>query len=321
MKKFFVLTGMCLMSLVVFPQAKKPTLMVVPADVYCFNHNYKTEFTTPMGNQEVVDYTKAMRSDNQLRMVITKMGQIMAARDFPLKDLEQTLKSIEQTSAETMLLSSTSSGAGIYETPIDILKRTASADIILDLDFEIKRQGPEQYIVFNLRGLDAYTNKQVAGVAGSGAPSYSANADILLEEAVLSHMDNFVGQLMDHFNDMFENGREMTLTVKVWDNADLYLEDEFDYAGESDELGIFIEDWMADNSVNGRFSTEIATESQMKFTQVRMPMFYERSGRQRAMDARRFGTDLRQFLQDNFQIESKVYTRGLGEVWVILGEK
>lgn len=309
-------------ALVGFSQAKKPTLMVVPSDVYCFGHNYKSTFTTPMGDQEVVDYKKAMQNDSQLRLVITKMGQIMAAREFPLKDLEQTLKSIDQSSAESMMLSSTASGAGIYETPIDILKKTASADIILDLDFEIKRQGPQQYITFNLRGLDAYTNKQIAGVAGAGAPSANASADLLLEEAVLSHMDDFNGQLMTHFNDMFENGREITLSVKVWDNADFNIESEYDFNGETDELGIFIEDWMADNCVQGRFSTDIATESQMKFTQARIPLFYERSGRQRAMDARRFGSNLSDMLKASpFFIECKVYTRGLGEVWVILGEK
>lgn len=310
------------LSLSAFGQAKKPTLMVIPSDVYCFGHDFKSTFSTPMGDKEVVDYKKAMQNDSQLRLVITKMGQIMSARNFPLKDLEQTLKSIEQSSAELMVLSSNSSGASVYETPIDMLKKTANADIILDLDFEIKRQGPQQYITFNLRGLDAYTNKQIAGVTGAGKPSANASAVLLLEEAVLSHMDDFNGQLMNHFDDMFEKGREVTLTVRVWENADFYIEDEFDYNGETDELGIFIEDWMYDNCVEGRFSTDIASESQMKFTQVRIPMFYERNGRERAMDARRFGSNLRSFLRaEPFMIDCKVYTRGLGEVWVILGEK
>src|ERR1035437_5483288 len=113
-------------------------------------------------SQTLPDYKKALQTDPDLRLVITKMGQIMADRGFPLKDLEQEMKNIEQEGAEMAMLTS-KSGAGIVESPIDRLKRTAKADIILDLDFTIKKSGPQMYISFNLKGLDAYSAKQVAG--------------------------------------------------------------------------------------------------------------------------------------------------------------
>lgn len=305
-----------------YGQAKKPTLMVVPSDNYCFERGFVTTFDVQGATMKYPDYRAALQNDDQLRMVITKLGTLMAERGFPLQDLEQVLKGLSTAQAEEMLISSRTTGAGIYESPVDKVKRTANADIILDVDFNVKRQGPQQYIVFNLRGLDSYTNKQIAGAAGTGKPSMAASADLLIEEAVLSYMDKFNGQLMAFFEEMFEKGREVTINVLMWEDAMLDFQDEYDFQGVYDELGFHLEDWFAENTVEGRFSTSTATATRMSFTQVRIPLYFERRGRQQAMDTRRYVSQLRSFLRDEpFNIESKIYQRGLGEAWLILGSK
>ena len=302
-----------------FGQAKKPVLMVVPSDQYCISRGYKMVFQNQGMTQTLPDYKAALQSDPDVRLVITKMGQIMADRGFPLKDLEQELKNLEQERAESSMLTSSSSGSEMAESPIDALKRVAKADIILDLDFDIKRQGPQKYIVFNLKGLDAYTAKQVTGVAGAGNPSSAASPELLLEEAVLSHMDNFNAGLMRHFDDMFANGREVKVMVKVWANWGQNLESEF--GPDSKELSEIIEDWFFDNCVQGRFNLSDASENFMKFEQVRIPMMRtDERGRERAVDTRSFVSDLRKYLNE-LGVPSKLYLRGLGEAWLILGEK
>jgi len=293
--------------------------MVVPSDQYCISRGYKMVFQNQGMTQTLPDYKTAMQSDPDLRLVITKMGQIMADRGFPLKDLEQELKNLEQERAESSMLTSSSSGSEMAESPIDALKRVAKADIILDLDFDIKRQGPQKYIVFNLRGLDAYTAKQVAGVAGAGNPSAAASPELLLEEAVLSHMDNFNAGLQRHFDDMFANGREVKVMIRVWANWGQNLESEF--GPESKELSEIIDDWFFDNCVQGRFNLSDASENFMRFEQVRIPMMRtDERGRERAVDTRSFVSDLRKYLS-GMGITSKLYLRGLGEAWLILGEK
>lgn len=305
----------------VFGQAKKPTIMVVPSERYCIANGYSMTFDN-QGTQTVLpDYKKALQNDSDLRLAISKMSGIMSDREFPLKDLEQELRNIANESAESSLIMG-SAGGSVVESPIDVLKRTAKADIIMDLDFTVERQGPKKHIKFILNGLDAYTSKNIASSSGAGEPSSAASVDLLIEEAVLSHMDEFCGRLQAHFDDMFNNGREVKIMVKLFDGADVNLNDEFDYNGTTDELNIFIEDWMADNTVNGRFSISDATENFQRYEQVRIPMFYERNGRQRAMDTRTFVNNLKKFLSEApFNLESKVYMRGLGEAWLIIGEK
>ncbi len=322
MKKAILSIVLCVATLVSWGQAKKPIIMVVPSDIFCVSHGY-TETVNVNGKDEVFpDYKKAMQSSDEMRMVIIKMGAIMTERGFPLKDLEQTLKSISTQSAEISMLTSKSSSAAIKETPIDVLKRTAKADIIMDIDFNIKRQGPNNYITFALKGLDAYSNKQVAAAAGTGKPSSAATADILLEEAVLSHMDGFNGQLTNFFDDMFKNGREVAISLRVWDNAGVDFEQDFDYKGTNDQLSFHIENWFTENTVSGRFSTIDATATMMRFEQVRIPMMFTLNGREVAMDTRRYISNLSKFLAGPpFNLDNKIYQRGLGEAWLIIGEK
>lgn len=318
-----ILSVIFILSLIVnsFGQAKKPTIMVVPSDRLCISKGYSQTFDNQGTQETLPDYKKALQNDGDLRLVISKMSGIMADRGFPLKDLEQELKNLAQEAAESNMMTSSSSGSAISESPIDILKRTAKADIIMDLDFEIKRQGPSKYIVFTLNGLDAYTSKNVASASGSGEPNSAATPEILLEEAVLSYMDEFNGRLMTHFQDMFDNGREVKVMIKTFANAGITLEDEYDVNGNTDMLSMHIEDWMADNTKGGRFNLSDGTANFMRFEQVRIAMEIERNGKMRAQDTRMFVNELSKYLRTNCQIESKVYLRGLGEAWLIVGEK
>lgn len=322
MKRLFSVVFFSALSIALFGQAKKPTIMVVPSDQYCISRGYKLEFESMGAKQTLPDYKAAMQNDADLRLVITKMGQIMADRGFPLKDLEMELKNLEREAAEAAMIMSSSSGSEMAESPVDALKRTAKSDIIMDLSFEVKRQGPSRYISFNLRGLDAYTSKQVSGVAGAGDPSTAATPELLLEEAVLSHMDGFNAGLQSHFEDMFAKGREVRVNIRRFASWFDNLETYYDYNGEELELLEHIENWFYDNTVEGRFSLSDASDNQMRFEQVRIPMMETDSkGRERAVDTRRWVSELSRHLRQNFNIDSKVYMRGLGEAWLIVGEK
>lgn len=325
MKKFILSLLFVVVSISLMAQAKKPTIMVIPSDAYCSRHGYTTEWVDENGNKNIVsDIANIFKQDDieDLRLVISELSQIMAERGFPLKDLEQTLKSIQQETIEMNLLESSSSGAYVTESMLDKVKRTAKADIIIDLDYTAMQKGPQRYISYNMRGLDAYTNKVIAANSGVGNPSTTAPINLLLEEAVLNYMDSFCAQLMSHFEDMANNGREIVMKFRVWDNSDVNFETEFDFEDDYLELTDIISYWMEDNTVNHAPTRTNATENYLVFEQVRIPLYRERNGRQSALDARGFANGIRSYLKkEPFMIESKIYERGLGEVWIIIGEK
>lgn len=299
-----------------FGQAKKPTIMVVPSDNWCLENNFTQTFDNQGTPKVVPDYRAALQKSTDLLLVISKINEMMAERGFPLKNLESCLKTLENQSAEDAMLTS-KTGAAVAESPIDALKKVAKADIWMQLTYKINQFGPKKSLTFILQGLDAYTDKQVASANGTGAQSFTPEVAILLEEAVLSHIDNFNSQLQMHFDDLFANGREVTVRIKVWDDAGIDLEEEF---GDK-ELGQIIEDWMADNTVNGRYNTTDATENMMYFEQVRIPLQVEEDGKVRQVDARRWLGNLRKYLKSNFEIESKLMTQGLGQAQLVIGGK
>lgn len=295
-------------------QAKKPTLMVVPSDLWCKEYGYLTEFNNQGTKVLIPDYKKALQEDANLILVISKINELMADRGFPLKNLESILKSLENQSAEDALLMS-SEGAEINENPIDKLKKVAKADIIIQMTYTIQSVGPKNTVTFNLQGIDSYTNKQIAGSSGTGAPSFTAEIPVLLAEAVVANIDLYNVQLQNHFDDMFENGREVILRVLTWNNWAHNLESE-DFGG--DMLSNIIENWVHENTVKNRFSTLDATENMIVFEQVRIPLFNEKG---QATDTRRWAFNLKKYLMDKFQIESKLMMKGLGQAQLVLGDK
>jgi len=302
-----------IMSVPVFSQAKKPTIMVVPSDNWCVKNNFVTVYDNMGSTMKIPDYRKALQESTELLNVISKINEMMTERGFPLKNLESAMKSMQNQSAEDAMLSS-KSGADINETPIDKLKKVAKADIIMQLTWSVNQNGPRRSITFNLQGLDAYTDKQIAGASGTGQPSFSAELPVLLEEAVLAHIDNFNSQLQKHFDDLFANGREVSLRITTFSSFSGDLESEF--GGK--ELSEIIENWVSDNTVKNRFSLSDATETTMLFEQVRIPLY---DANNRPVDTRGWARDLQKMLAERYRITAKLMTRGLGQAQLVIGEK
>lgn len=316
MKKIFLSLMLLLAAASAFSQAKKPTLMVVPSDVWCNKNGFVQTFDNQGISETVPDYKAALSNNMDLVAVTTKIGSLMADRGFPLKDMAQTMKSISSLSTEDRLIQSKTSGASMTESPLDRFRRTAKADIFLEVTWNVTTTGPKKQVTYMLAGKDAYSGKQVAGAEGTGAPSFAADLPLLLEEAVQDHMEAFCAQLQSHFEDMMQNGRECVLDVRVWDNGSgIDLESEYD----GQELIDVIDNWLADNTVQHRFNKSDATENFALYEQVRIPL-YKPNGQAMDMDA--FARSLRSYLsKPPYSIPCKVINRGLGRALLVIGEK
>ena len=294
-----------------FAQAKKPTIMIVPSDVWCNTNGYMMEYNNQGTKVKIPNYKKVFQENMDIKTVISKINTLMAERGFPLKDMESAIKTLEAESAENAMASK----SGIAESPMDKLKKVAKADIIIQLTWETKQVGPKTSVNFILQGIDSYTDKQIAAAQGTGAPSFSAEIPVLLEEAVLAHVDNFNAQLQKHFDDMFENGREIIVRIKKYNAWPGNLEKQYD----GQDLSTIIEDWVSQNTVKGRFNTSDATENMMLFEQVRIPLY---DSKNKAIDARGFLKGLQEYLRNApYSIPNKLTMKGLGQAVITLGEK
>ena len=316
MRRCIFSLALALVALVASAQIKKPELMVIPSDVWCINNGYYTEVENLGTIVKVPNYKQALQENMGLKLAIAKLNDLMAERGFPLKSMEQELKNLEQRRMEDNLTTS-KAGNDLAESPLDEVARTAKCDIILELSWDVKDMGPKHSLSYILEGRDAYTSKSIGAASGTGAPSFTADVDVLLEEAIVANMDNFNNRLQAHFEEMQTIGREISLDIKVFANneAGIDLETEFG----DDELIDVINNWLQLNTVQGRFSMPYASENVANFTQVRIPVYDERG---RAIDANGFAKNLAKVLKkEPYNIPSKVMVKGLGRAVIILGEK
>lgn len=285
-KHILAVAALSLMPLTLLAQAKKPTLMVVPADAWCSEHGY-----TRADDPTKADYAKALQNDTELLNVISKIGELMADRGFPLKDMAQALRSGDED-----------------------LQRV-QADILMELSWKINKIGPKQSVTYTLRGLDAYTTKQVAAASGTGKPSIACEVPVLLQEAVLEQMDGFQAQLQQHFDDLLTNGREVTVGVFIDPKSQSVLQLDSDI--DDEQLSDIIEDWMQENTVSRRFSLSDVQDHSMLFEQVRIPLYDDND---MPMDTRHFVSKLHRHLNQR-GLKSKVVTKGLGRADLIINIK
>jgi len=309
---FLFFVGFCLNT--VFGQAKKPTLMILPSDNWCNQRYFMTEYDNQGTKVKIPDYKLAFQEDIELGQVISKISSLLTDEGFPLKNAEQELKTIEARRAEDNMTMSRTSGSSISESPLDMLKKTAKADILIQIWWKVNKTDKGKSVSFTLDAYDSYTSKLIASSTGTGNPLDDI-VPVLLLEAVSQNINPFLTQLQNYFNDMFENGREIILTVKRWDSWDYYLDDEIN----GKEITDYINDWMKSNSVKGRYNMSDATENFIRFEQVRIPIYDKNN---QPMDARDFANELRKYLRSEpFNFDIKLMTRGLGEAIIILGEK
>ena len=315
-KCLFTVCGIILAINCMMGQAKKPTIMVLPSDAWCNTNGYVMTYDDMGVSKTVSDYAAALSNDMELKLVIAKINELMADRGFPLKDLEATMASITRQQAEEMAIVSKTSGSQVAESLLDRVRRVAKADIIIEIGWTVTHQGPRNTLNYIMRGLDSYSNKQIAGSTGASTPSIAAETVVLLEEAILSRIDEFNNRLQGHFDDMFANGREVALDLRVFDNGS-GIDFESEYDGY--ELCEIIDEWMDANTVSGRYSKLDGTETRISYEQVRIPLFKENGA---AMDTESWARQLRSFLRKApYELPVKVVPNGLGRCTLIVGEK
>lgn len=290
-------------------QAKKPTIMILPSDNWC-SARYFTKTYDNQGQKEYhSDYRRAFLEDNELGAVISKIGELLTERGYSLKDAEQAAKSLETTLAENDVTFSRTSNAGLAMSPLDILKQRVKSDILIQINWNVKKES----ITFTIEAFDTYTDKRIATATETNARGKDL-IPIQIENAIKKHIKKFDEQMDRYYQNMQINGREIAVSVQVWDNSDVNLETVY----EGDELIWHIQEWMSQNTVKSQFNLSDATDNFARFEQVKIPLIK----RNMALDARGFVRELQKHLQQQpYNITSKIIMQGLGKATLIIGEK
>lgn len=308
--------GLCSMVCAQQQSMKKPKIMVVPEEAFCINAGI---FKLNHQGDKIADYKKAMQNDDILD-VINSFENIMAAYEFPLTNLQQSLDALNEESALDNVLTSKDDGY-IVEDDLDLLSRTAGADILVKVAPRISKYGPERKLELRVSAIDCASKKALRAF-GPITKTSAGVTSMLLKAAVSDNIEQFVTGLSQYFDDIKTRGREGSIIIKITDTCPLNLESTVTLDGQEGELADLIEYWLSENAVNGAYTGSKSSRYSMHFDQVRFPLSGKAAfGKTKALTMEDFvKTGLVQLL-GNYNISVSTHAVGIGKVYLTLGSK
>ncbi len=294
---------------------QQPMVMIIPDDNWCVRNGYVLDSTS------IPDYNKALGDEN-MSMMITAMGGIMADRGYNLTDLAAVLEDLKNEKAldETHL----SKGDGqVAESELDQVLRKSQADIIVKLGCQEERMGPRAYLKFEVKSVDAASLKQIGGEVGNSAAS-GVPIPTLLKECANGFMDHFCANISRNLDDIEAHGREGSATFVIADDCPIRsFESEVEFQGEHGEFAELIDYWLNENTVNGQFTQTIKTRNKLSYKQVRFPHYgkaksgFGKLGKPRALTMQDFIKAISDVLPAGVSMSTTPI--GQGKVHVVFG--
>jgi hypothetical protein len=290
-------------------QTQKPTMLVLPSDQLMQRFGcIRTEVS--LGKQlQVRDYNSYLLTDPDAKFIIASIQSAFIEFGYPLNDLEQTLKSIND---QEML----DEVSGIKKDSKTILLTNARPDIILELDYDMttdrSSRDYSKSLTYTLRAIDAFSNKVVATIQAAGVKNANGNTASMMGEAIQKNSKDFTKQINNHFDDLIANGRDITMRVMIDANESFTMSDESIYG---DTYADFILDYMKVNTMMGTYNLQRNTDTEMYFANVRIKTLNDNGTQYSAYD---FARELSKALNKECGVKSKNVTQGLGDAMIII---
>lgn len=286
-------------------QQQKAAMLVIPSDQLLQQFGKLKQQEALGKTLQVRDYNGYLLTDQDSKFIISTIQSAFIQMGYPLNDLEQTLKSINEQEMLDAI-------DGIQKDAKTILLTTAKPDIILELDYNIvtdrSSRDFKKSLTYTLRAIDAFSNKVVATIQQTNfeGNSKTATPATLMESALAKDTKGFTQQINNHFNTIIETGRDITLRVTIDNGVNLTMSDE---CLDGDTYSDFIIDWVKVNTLLGAYNMNRNTETEMYFTNVKIKTLNDNGTQYSAYD---FARELSKALNKGCGIKSRNTTQGLG---------
>jgi len=287
-----------------------PTIMVFPSDGMLERIGYLKSIENEGTTSYQRNYQQAFIKDPDLKFVITSIEGEFSKAGFPMENMEQQLKQIDNTNAMDEM-------TDVDRDARAELLNTARPDYIIELDYDLindpKSRNLNKSLNYTLKCLDVYTNKTIATSSRLNVGADKSENDIptLIKSDLPESLKELKGQITDHYANLLANGLEVTLRVVVSKASDVKLDD--DCGGE--ELNEKINNWLKDNTVNQTFKMSKNTSTEMFFTNVRIAHQNEEGKKYTAYD---FAQQLTKAMKNGCSIKVKNKTQSLGDAYLII---
>ncbi len=289
-------------------EQQKPTLMVLPSDALL----QRLLCIKTIDNQGVTsyqrDYQKAFIKDSELKFVIADIQSQFIQVGFPLEDLEQSLKSINNEL-------STDNVSMIQKDSKTLLLNTVHPDIVLEIDYlsvvDGRSRNLKTTLTYSFKAIDSYSNKTIASIQNTGISNSDGTAKTMKNE-IEKNMSTLTDQIRNSFADIVRNGREITLRVSVADGVNFKLTD---VISKENTFDGYIYEWLKNNSFGGSMKRDRATDLELRYKNIRIKTLDKNGQPYTAFD---FSNNLIIALKNMFGLKCKNSTQSLSDAFIII---
>ena len=283
-----------------------PTIVVIPSDRLL--KTYGAIGCNIVDGKEIYtrNYNRYLVNNSNNKAIISIIQNKFVSLNFPLSDLEQTLKSLNNQSLQD-------AADGFIKDPKTLLLTTVSPDIILELDYEFKRDFNSRDLTkynlsYTLNAIDAYTNKVFSTQTFQGLEGNSLES--ILKRNLDKNIDKLSSEINNYFADIVYRGREITVRFAVEKGSNIKLSDE---SIEGETYTDWIIDYIKTNAKKGTYVMQRNTDNELYFVNVRINTLNPDGTQFSAYD---WGRELGIKLRKELGVKTVNKTQGLGEVLI-----
>ena len=280
-----------------------PTMVIIPSDQLL--KTYGAFERKIISGKEVYsrDYNKYLLNNSNNKALISLLQDEFVKLNFPLSDLEQTLKQSILSPHWMKLMA--------FKRFKTLLLTKVSPDIILELDYSYKmdmnsRDLTRHLFSYTINAIDAYTNKVFSSQTYENLVGASAT------EIFKSHLHKNIDKLSQEINNYFANiiyrGREITVRIAVERGSNIKLSDE---SIEGDTYADWIMDYIKTHAKKGTYTMQRNTDNELYFVNVRINTLNTDGTQFSAYD---WGRELSKALRKQLGVKTVNKTQGLGQI-------
>lgn len=285
----------------------KPTIMVLPSDNLLKAYGALKTVSQNGANYLDRDYSKYLLANSDNKALISVIQNEFVRLNYPLTDLEQTLKSLNNRTATDM-------ADDIAQDAKTLLLQTASPDIVIELDYDCKYDATDpnfrKNLSYTVTAFDAYTNKAFS----SKTMKENVSGDIAKTFAQTFHknMQEIEPEIGKYFQNIVVYGREITVRFTVAKKSKINLASE---SITGDTYTDWIMDYMDLNTKKGAYKLQNNTDYELYFVNVRIPALQD-DGTQNS--AYKWARELIKEFKTECGVKCSNKVQGLGDVHIMI---
>lgn len=232
----------------------------------------------PHFRQNISEVEQAIKDDPNLELYVVAVRQAFSEKGFQCKDFFGVQSS-------SNLMGELRNNA--QEDKFTQILTANQIDMYVKVNVVPGKDSRGNFVNLALSCIEFPSGASVADQTKSSGSYRDAANSKLVELALADLIDGFVAQMQDAFDVMMESGRSLKIDFAISNNSELTF---YDMVGDQQVLlAQAIIEWLEQHAYNGRYNQQSMDDKLLIFSEVRVPIRDQNTGRPYNLNSFAFG--------------------------------